>query len=244
MRDWARSRPGLKPWLRTRSSSSLRPKVEEAAPRSDLIDSPALYCKPVTDLVSSQPLLAFRAQIQARIASLSEEAQVRLRMRTWTAPMGDEIEGDLVGVRLQMPAMARDNAVNVLFTELTQLGQGNTILGNSVAALNNAGLGNLANYKQRAGHRASPEPPIQKTDEEATTLATRLMWAIQPEASEIAEWESVQAVLVAHTGKKGTTWCGEMKAAEAGNTASSDTKCRTRTSHVLQRQATEKRHAA
>ena len=106
MRDWARSRPGLKPWLRTRSSSSLRPKVEEAAPRSDLIDSPALYCKPVTDLVSSQPLLAFRAQIQARIASLSEEAQVRPRMRTWTAPMGDEIEGDLVRVRLQMPAMA------------------------------------------------------------------------------------------------------------------------------------------
>ena len=155
----------------------MRPKVEEAAPRSDLIDSPALYCKPVTDLVSSQPLLAFRAQIQARIASLSEEAQVRPRMRTWTAPMGDEIEGDLVRVRLQMPAMARDNAVNVLFTELTQLGQGNTILGNSVAALNNAGLGNLANYKQRAGHRASPEPPIQKTDEEATTLAFGTFYA-------------------------------------------------------------------
>ena len=51
----------------------------------------------------------------------------------------------------------------------------------------------------------------ERSDEEATTLSTRLMRAIQGKAAEVDDWEHLQAVLVAHTGKRGSNWCGEVR---------------------------------
>ena len=51
----------------------------------------------------------------------------------------------------------------------------------------------------------------ERSDEEATALSTRLMRAIQGKAAEVDDWERLQAVLVAHTGKRGSSWCGEVR---------------------------------
>ena len=53
------------------------------------------------------------------------------------------------------------------------------------------------------------EELTQQDDEEATTLSMKLMRAIQSRASQIRDWDRVQAVLVGHTGKKGKIWCGD-----------------------------------
>ena len=37
------------------------------------------------------------------------------------------------------------------------------------------------------------------------------MRAIQGKAAEVDDWERLQAVLVAHTGKRGSSWCGEVR---------------------------------
>ena len=71
--------------------------------------------------------------------------------------------------------------------------------------------GMLASHKSHDLVRTLHQELAERSDEEATTMATRLMRAIQAKATEIEEWESVQAVLVANTGKKGTSWCGEMQ---------------------------------
>ena len=56
--------------------------------------------------------------------------------------------------------------------------------------------------------QALHEELAQRPDEEATTMAMKLMRAIQPRAAQVKDWDRVQAVLVAHTGKKGIIWCG------------------------------------
>ena len=54
----------------------------------------------------------------------------------------------------------------------------------------------------------------QRPEEEATTMAMKLMRAIQPRAAQVKDWERVQAVLVAHTGKRGNIWCGDKLTAQ------------------------------
>ena len=45
-------------------------------------------------------------------------------------------------------------------------------------------------------------------EEEATTLAMKLMQAVGPYQTAVAQWSDVHAVLVAHTGRKGAIHCG------------------------------------
>ena len=74
--------------------------LEEVAPSSDLLDSPALYGKSVQDAVATTEMLTFRAKVQGRIAQMGEKAKVQMTIGTWVARAQNNLEDEVTRLAL------------------------------------------------------------------------------------------------------------------------------------------------
>ncbi|CAE7903084.1 unnamed protein product [Symbiodinium microadriaticum] len=82
--------------------------LEEVAPSSDLLDSPALYGKSVQDAVATTEMLTFRAKVQGRIAQMGEKAKVQMTIGTWVARAQNNLEDEVTRLANAAAAVAND----------------------------------------------------------------------------------------------------------------------------------------